>query len=163
MAKGSNSTLSYTSKFIIDAEPEPGYQLYYDEIHFEKKLDQSLLHAMVPSMVLQPIVENCVNYGIRNISWQGLITLSVYELDERICISIKDNGIGMTQERIEKVMKGQLKQEDLSQDSNGIGLDNVIARLRLFCGREDVLEMISEGENKGTEVILYLPAVEKEF
>lgn len=133
------------------------------EIHFEKKLDDSLLQTMVPSMVLQPIVENCVNYGIRNISWQGLITLCVYEKEERVCISIKDNGIGMTKERIEKVMKGQLKKEDLSQDSNGIGLDNVIARLRLFCGREDVFEMICEGENKGTEVILYLPAIEREL
>lgn len=133
------------------------------EIHFEKKLEKTLLGTMLPSMVLQPIVENCVNYGIRNIAWQGLITLSVYEMENAICVSIKDNGIGMSRERIDKVMNGQLKQEDLSQDSNGIGLDNVIARLRLFCGREDVLEIISEGENRGTEVRLYLPIEKKDF
>lgn len=133
------------------------------EIHFEKELEESLLQVMLPSMVLQPIVENSVNYGIRNIGWQGLITLSVYENEDKVCVSIKDNGIGMTKERIEKVMQGRLKQEDLSQDSNGVGLDNVMARLRLFCGYEDVLELISEGEGKGTEVIIYLPSAEREF
>ena len=49
-------------------------------------------------MLLQPIVENSVNYGIRNIDWEGRIVLSVYREEEKVCISIKDNGVGMTEE-----------------------------------------------------------------
>ena len=55
----------------------------------------------MPGMILQPIVENSVNYGIRDIEREGKITLSVYRVDDNVCISITDNGIGMTQELIE--------------------------------------------------------------
>ena len=64
------------------------------EIHFEKEIDESLTGIQIPSMTLQPIVENSVNYGIRDIDWQGLIVLKVYSQGDMICISIKDNGIG---------------------------------------------------------------------
>ncbi|MDD3205430.1 MAG: histidine kinase [Lachnospiraceae bacterium] len=127
------------------------------DIHFEKHIDESLTNIQVPSMLLQPIVENSINYGIRDIEWQGLIQLSVYEQEETVCISIKDNGIGMTQNKIDKVMSSELRESDVSAESNGVGLSNVISRLRLFFDSKDVFDIISEGENKGTEVIIYLP------
>lgn len=128
------------------------------EIHFEKHVDERYTYLQVPSMILQPIVENSVNYGIRNIEWEGKIVLSVFAVEEdTLCISIKDNGIGMSQEKMDKIMMSRLKEADLSKDSNGIGLDNVIGRLRLFFKSEDNLEILSEGENCGTEVRIYLP------
>ena len=127
------------------------------DIHFEKHIDESLTNIQVPSMLLQPIVENSINYGIQDIEWQGLIQLSVYEQEETVCISIKDNGIGMTQNKIDKVMSSELRESDVSAESNGVGLSNVISRLRLFFDSKDVFDIISEGENKGTEVIIYLP------
>lgn len=133
------------------------------DIHFRKEIDDSLLHVQVPSMILQPIVENSVNYGIRNIDWEGEIVLSVYRLDDTICISVKDNGIGISQEKIDKILSSQLRAADLSKDSNGIGLDNVIGRLRLFLNEEDVITILSEGENKGTEVLIYIPDKEGEY
>ena len=133
------------------------------DIHFRKRVDERLLGVQVPSMILQPLVENCVNYGIRNIYWEGEILLSVYRMNDTICISVKDNGIGIAQETIDKIMSSQLKAADLSKDSNGIGLDNVIGRLRLFLNEEDVISIISEGENKGTEVLIYIPVREGEY
>ena len=50
-----------------------------------------------------------------------------------------------------------MQETDLSRNSTGIGLGNVISRLRLYSNTEHVLEIRSEGENRGTEVILYLP------
>lgn len=133
------------------------------DIHFRKEVDASLLGIQVPSMILQPIVENSVNYGIRDIDWEGEILLSVYRMDDAICISVKDNGIGIAQEKIDKIMSSQLRAADLSEASNGIGLDNVIGRLRLFLNEEDVISIISEGENKGTEVLIYIPVKEGEY
>ncbi len=127
------------------------------EIHFEKRIDESLLTIRIPSMILQPIVENSVNYGIRNIEWEGLIVLSLYREDGLACISVKDNGIGISKERQEKILAQEIVPSDLSKDSNGIGLANVISRLRLFCGREDIFLIRSDGENKGTEVIVRIP------
>lgn len=131
------------------------------EIHYEKEIDDSvrekLDEIMLPGMILQPVIENSVNYGIRNIDWQGLITLKVYEEDKDICIEINDNGIGISQEKIEQIMTGTLTEHDMSKDSNGIGLDNVINRLKLYCDSDEVFEILCDGENQGTTVFIHLP------
>ena len=130
------------------------------EIQFKKQIDERLLDVKIPSMILQPIVENSINYGLRNIEWTKKIQVSVYELGDYICVSIKDNGIGMSAETIDKVLNGSYRSDPSKSDSNGVGLNNCIERLNIFYERDDVLDIISEGENKGTETILYLP---KEF
>ena len=127
------------------------------EIQFTKEIDESLLSVRIPSMILQPIVENSINYGIRNIDWNKKIKLSVYELGEFVCVSVKDNGIGMNKQTIEQVLNGSYKSNPEKANSNGVGLNNCIERLNIFYERVDVLDIISEGENKGTETILYLP------
>lgn len=132
------------------------------DIHYEKKADNSLLQIEMPSMILQPIVENCVNHGIREMAGGGSIWVSVYRIDDTACISIRDNGIGMSRETIDKVMNGIYRADGLATGSNGIGMDNVIARLKLFTESEDVMSIISEGRDKGTEVIIYLPIKERE-
>ncbi len=127
------------------------------EIHFEKDIDESCVGALIPGMVLQPIVENAVNYGVRNIDREKLISLSVFREDDIIKVRVSDNGAGMTGERIEEVMSGTAGEEPGMKDSNGVGLPNVIARMRLYYGREDVLEIESEGKDKGTTVTLFIP------
>lgn len=127
------------------------------EIHYSKEVDEDLSDIKVPSMILQPIVENAVNYGIRNIDWEGLIELNVYSKDGFAYISVWDNGAGMTQEKIHQILHGELKQVDLKSNSNGIGMGNVIERLKLYTGREDVMEIKSEGLGKGTEFIIKVP------
>ena len=127
------------------------------DIHFEKHIDEELTYIEIPSMTLQPIVENAVNYGIRNIDWDGLITLSLYREDDRACISVKDNGIGMSEDKIERVLKDELEASALSDDSNGIGLTNVISRLDLHFNADNIFSIYSEGENRGTEVIIRIP------
>ena len=132
------------------------------DIHYEKKIDKSLLQVEMPSMILQPVVENCVNHGIREMAGKGRIWLNVYGIDDTVCISVRDNGIGMGAEAIDKVLAGTYREEELAEGSNGIGMDNVIARLKLFTEYEDVMSIVSEGENQGTEVIIYLPMKERE-
>ena len=54
-------------------------------------------------------------------------------------------------------MNNQIKESDVSTDSNGVGLNNVISRLQLFFDDEDAFEILSDGENLGTEVIISIP------
>lgn len=126
------------------------------DIHFKMDIDNSCRNITMPGMILQPIVENSVNYGIRDIDWQGKIELSAIKEDDYVCISIRDNGVGMSQEKINKIMSGHLEKDDISKISNGVGLDNVIQRLRMFYNKEDVMEITSVGENLGTEVAVKL-------
>ncbi len=128
------------------------------EIHFEKEVEEGVLDIRVPSMILQPIVENAVNYGIRNIDREGRIKVKVYREGEFVYLSVWDNGIGMTKEKISQILKGELKEVDLKSNSNGIGLGNVMERLRLYTGREDVMEIRSEGKDKGTKFTIKVPA-----
>ncbi len=127
------------------------------DVTFKKEIDESLIQASIPSMILQPIVENCVNHGIREMNGEGVILLKVFRMMDSICISISDNGKGMSEEMIDKILNGTYRDDGLSMDSNGIGMDNVINRLRLFLDSDDVISINSEGENKGTEVRIYLP------
>ncbi len=132
-------------------------------IHFYKEVDESLLEVRVPSMILQPVVENAVNYGIRDIEYEGKICLKVFRSEGCIDITIADNGAGMDQSVIDRIMTARppdspaLKERSLTRDSNGIGLGNVINRLRLFYDKEDVFEITSEGRNLGTMVTIHIP------
>ena len=128
------------------------------DIHYEKKVDDSLLQTQMPSMILQPIVENAVNHGIREMGDKGKITLFVYEDESDVCVSVKDNGKGMSPEDAEMILNGKWKCKENQYDNNGIGMDNVISRLQLFAEKKDVIDIISSKGN-GCEIIVRLPFI----
>lgn len=130
------------------------------DIHFSKEVDESLENVRMPSMILQPIVENAVNHGIRDIEWEGKIHLTVTGDADYIRISVKDNGKGMTQEQIEGVLSGNREHRNEEGDSTGIGMNNVISRLELYYEESGLMEINSEGEGKGTETVIYIPVQE---
>ncbi|MCR5735621.1 MAG: histidine kinase [Lachnospiraceae bacterium] len=129
------------------------------EIHYSKDVDGDVTEIRVPSMILQPIVENAVNYGIRDIDWEGHIALRVYKEGGYVFLSIKDNGVGMSKDLIDKILAGEPMGDSYTEhsSSNGIGLQNVIERLQIFTGQKDVMEIYSEGEGKGCEFIIKVP------
>lgn len=132
-------------------------------VRFFKEIDESVLEVRVPSMILQPIVENSVNHGIRDIEYEGFIKLFVTQDDNYIYISIEDNGIGMEKDTIEGIINYNPEEpvstnaKTVTKDSNGIGLGNVINRLRLYFNREDIFEIKSAGHNQGTSVTIHIP------
>lgn len=127
------------------------------DIHFSKDVDESVENVRMPSMILQPVVENAVNHGIRDIEWEGQIRLTVTGDADYIRISVKDNGKGMTQAQIESVLSGNKERGKEEGDSTGIGMNNVISRLELYYEEKGLVEINSEGEGKGTEVVIYIP------
>ena len=132
------------------------------DIGYEKQIDKRLLDIKMPSMILQPIVENAVNHGIREMGDKGKISLKVFRDGEDVCISVADNGKGIAQDEIDRILDGSYEPREQQYDNNGIGLGNVIARLRLYAGREDVVEINSQGENMGCEFIVRIPRQKKE-
>lgn len=127
------------------------------DIHFTKKVDESIMECRVPSMILQPLVENAVNHGIRNIDWEGKILLEITGLEDNILIRVKDNGKGMSEERIREVLDGCMEDTGEQSDSTGVGMNNVISRLELYYDKKNLVEINSPGENMGMEIILTLP------
>ncbi len=129
------------------------------DIHFTKEIDQGIMECRVPSMILQPIVENAVNHGIRNIEREGKIHLEIREEEEKIVICVRDNGKGMSRERIEEVLSGHAGNGEEQSDSTGIGMNNVISRLELFYDRKGLMQIYSGGLDQGTEVVLTIPKI----
>ena len=130
------------------------------DIHFSKEVDESLENVRMPSMILQPVVENAVNHGIGEFEWVGKIHVTVTGDADYIRISVKDNGKGMTQEQIEGVLSGNREHRNEEGDSTGIGMNNVISRLELYYEESGLMEINSEGEGKGTEAVIYIPVHE---
>ncbi|MDO4320886.1 MAG: histidine kinase [Lachnospiraceae bacterium] len=134
------------------------------DIHFEKEIAAGVEDVQLPSMILQPLVENAVNHGIRGVEWEGYIWLKVKRTESGgLLISIRDNGQGMTQERIREVMEGKVREKKELKDSTGIGMDNVISRLELFFGRKNLLQIYSDGPGKGTEIDILIPPEENKM
>lgn len=127
------------------------------DIHYQKEVEEGIGDVIVPSMILQPLVENAVQYGIRDVEWEGIITLLVYRKDGFVYMEVKDNGKGMEQSLITRILDGENVRNQKNRKSNGIGIYNVRERLMMYYNREDVLFIESEGENKGTKFIVKIP------
>ncbi len=127
------------------------------DIHFEKIITDGVDEVRVPSMILQPIVENAVRHGISDIERPGEILLKVENKEGYLDMLVRDNGIGMTQDRIEEIMSGQIDTSEVDLYSTGIGLNNVINRLRLYYRQDNLLTIHSDGADRGTEIRITIP------
>ena len=117
----------------------------HDKLRVVKELEPASLDDLVPSMILQPLVENAVKHGFSNKVEGGSIYLRSRRADQRLVIEVEDDGVGMTSER--RVSSG-----------TGIGMQNVMERLQVLYG--DAADMAIESEpNRGTLVRLVLPVL----
>ena len=128
------------------------------DIRFRKVIDETLLDVRVPSMIIQPLVENSIKYGVpdpENGGERGEVVLSLYKKEDMACIEVSDKGPGMPSEMVEKILARESVGTD-QDETKGIGLNNVISRLDLFYdGREGVDIISAEGE--GTRIIIKIP------
>ena len=131
---------------------------FSNEIQYLKRVEGQIDRVMMPGVILQPIVENAINHGLRDEKWEKRIVLSVCEEEGRIRVTVTDNGKGMTNDEIEAVLVGQPMISEMDgQQHRGTGLKNVIERLRIYYGIHDVFEIRSSGRGRGTSVTIILP------
>ena len=133
------------------------------DIHYEKSIDCDITGVRVPCMIIQPAVENAISYGIRNISWEGKIRLEVHREGSEILIYVRDNGIGISSERLQDIRSGKTAHTSSDKNSNGVGLGNVQKRLNLYYNKENLFSIDSEGENMGTLVTIRIPVEEEQY
>jgi|SRR5579875_616080 len=115
-----------------------------DKLQFFKEADENTLDAFVPSMLLQPIVENAIRHGLAPKLEGGEIRLSTKMIDGHLMIDIHDNGMGIPPERLAEIY------------SEGIGISNVRERLRLLYGDQFRMEIKSQ-EGIGTQIRIEIP------
>ncbi len=115
-----------------------------DNLEIVKNVEDEALEAFVPSMLLQPIVENCLKHGLAPKIDGGRIQLRTRNRDGRLHIEIEDNGVGISEEKMPHVYV------------EGIGLSNVRERLRVLYGADFRLEIESH-MGRGTVIRIDIP------
>jgi len=121
-----------------------------DKLRVVKELDPASLDVVVPSMLLQPLVENCIKHGLAPKIEGGSIFLRSRVSNSRLIIEVEDDGVGMGAAQLE---------ESSSWSGMGIGMANISERLQVLYG--DTARMtIDSHEGKGTLIRIRLPLVE---
>lgn len=158
------NTISNMDEYITveqDLENLKNYVLinntrYGDRIQVEYFVTYGCEHYKIPKMILQPFVENSFFHGFPY-NERGSIKILIRTAGGKLQIQITDNGVGMTQEQIQKLADKGIKTEHFS----GIGINNIHDRLKLIYGEEYQITIESK-ENEGTEVTILIPALLEE-
>lgn len=114
------------------------------QLRVVKDINPDTLDLVVPSMLLQPIIENSIKHGLSRKVGGGRITIRASRRGDRSFIEVEDDGLGMTEERLQEALHG------------GIGLSNVNERLRTIYGASCSLKLTST-TGRGTSVSVELP------
>ncbi|MFC3219168.1 PocR ligand-binding domain-containing protein [Tianweitania populi] len=125
-----------------------------DRFEFALNVPEEFMQVLCPFMVLQPIVENCINYAIEPREGGGLIDVTAYTDGADLIVDVVDNGDGITPERKQEVLRGEADHGD----RKSIGIYNVDSRLRYYFGADHGLEIVSPYRHgRGTLVRLRFP------
>ena len=106
-------------------------------------------------LIVQPLLENAIYYGVEHMDGEGEITLRGYEKDGDIFIEVSDNGMGIPEETIETLLTNKAKTRG---KGSGIGLWNVNQRISLYFKGDYGLSIHSELD-EGTTVMIHLPKI----
>lgn len=121
-------------------------------IQVEYDIKKELLTLKTIKLLLQPLVENSIHHGRKSDEEVLMIRVRVQLDGERVCFSVEDNGVGIKQDKLEKL------RSQLEKFEEGYGLKNVHNRVRLTYGEEYGVK-IESVFGKGTRVLVYIPII----
>lgn len=127
---------------------------YQDRMDYDVSIPEGLYGYSIPKLTLQPLVENSIYHGIKLQREKGVIKVSAVDLGDIIELTVKDNGAGMSEERLEELRNALENGEKI-----GFGLRTVHQRMQLLYGDEYGLK-ISSTEGVGTTITAIIPKVE---
>lgn len=125
---------------------------YREKLHYKMDIDPQTKPCLIPRLVLQPLVENAIYHGIKVKEVGGTIQIGAMLDDDRLLVTVEDDGAGMTAEQLAHIYDQKSGDESSSQ----IGVCNVKERLRIYFGEDAALKYFSEPD-KGTMAMLILP------
>lgn len=130
---------------------------YKNSFTYVQDVDPDIYSYCTVKLILQPILENAINYGVSGMDEDegGEIRVSGSLWDGKVILSVTDNGIGMSEEEVRFLLTDS---DRVHKQGSGVGLVNVNNRIHLLFGREYGLTVESEPD-EGTKVSICIPAV----
>lgn len=127
---------------------------YRDRFQWSIQVDESLFHYSIVKLTIQPLVENAIYHGIREVRRHGILTIGGHQQEDRIILWVEDNGKGM--QSPEQVLSGSPEKGDLILHRRGYGMFNADQRIKLYFGEEYGLRVASVPD-QFTRVEVHLP------
>jgi len=121
-----------------------------EKLRFEKEVEAESLDMLVPSMLLQPLIENCIKHGLSSKIEGGTIWLKTQRKDGRLHLVVEDDGVGIPEAELAKLLE------------KGIGVSNVNERLKVLFGA-DYRMWIDSHRGKGTRIEIEVPELQTEW
>jgi two-component system, LytTR family, sensor histidine kinase LytS len=118
-----------------------------EKLNIKTDVDEKCLNYLVPPLTLQPLIENAIKHGIKPKAGGGTINIEMKEIESCCQIIVSDDGMGVSNERLHKIIEGKTK---------GIGLKNVIQRIISIYG-EEYTPIIESVEGKGITITIKIP------
>ncbi|NQX70340.1 histidine kinase [Paenibacillus alba] len=118
---------------------------YGDKLKFQIDVDPAMMEVAVPILIIQPIVENCMKYGI-HVAPPWKIELTGRTDGEKWTIHIRDYGGGFTPEALQALSQPKLNLYAQESQGKGLGLKNIAERLQLLYGDEAIFEATNHPE-----------------
>jgi two-component system LytT family sensor kinase len=118
-----------------------------EKLRFEKQVDPETLEMLVPSMLLQPLIENCIKHGLGGKVEGGTIRLRVLKVEARLHLRVEDDGVGIPESRLATLLE------------QGIGVSNVNERLKVLFGA-DYRMWIDSRPGHGTRIEIEIPQLQ---
>lgn len=128
---------------------------YKNIFSIDFKIDEDILNCCTVKLVVQPLLENAIYYGVECMDGDGEIEVVGYRKGIDIYIEVRDNGLGMPEEMVEALLT---ENNRVRKSGSGVGLINVHNRIRLRFGEPYGLEIDSRPD-EGTTVRIHLPYV----
>ncbi len=113
-----------------------------------KEIDPDALEVKIPSLTLQPLVENAIDHGIRCKPDTGTLRIQVRRLEHSVQITVEDDGVGMEAEKMSEILK---------YHSKGVGMRATMEKLNLYFQTENILAIESK-KGCGTKITITIPA-----
>lgn len=127
---------------------------YKNQFTYAFEIEEACLPYLCNKITLQPIIENAIYHGINRMVDEGSITIRIYAQEDDIIFSVADNGVGMSREQCESILKSE------PGDQTGIGIKNVNDRIKIYFGSQYGITIESEPD-EGTCVSIRMPKVEE--
>ncbi|SCJ99793.1 Probable sensor-like histidine kinase YehU [uncultured Clostridium sp.] len=113
-------------------------------------VDEELNSKKILKLILQPIIENSITHGFSMKNFEGEILINISKVNNKMVIEILDNGVGISEEDMKKIMTGS---------TTGIAIYNSNRRIKLYYGDDYGINIESE-VNKYTKSIIVLPIID---
>jgi len=143
----SHVPLSQELKFTDDYLDIEVVRFGAEKLRVEKDIDPNTLDVLVPSILLQPLIENSIKHGLEPRIDGGTVTVRSRLQGNRVLIEVADDGVGIQGRQASK----------LSRTGAGVGMKNVRERLEVLYGRDARFTVVSN-PGRGTLVSIEIPA-----